>query len=236
MFKQQEIPINNDLASEMYSITEDLTQKNKMPAYEVSNYSKEGRSCSHNLNYWEGGRGAPHSLFNALRDCNIFLENLVTVPGLEEEERLRWLDEVKVLKAFYHFWLMQMYGPIPIVESNISVGASAEETNVFRDPVDDVVNYFCLLAEKELYGEIFNIGQTEEISIKNLADLIIQETNSNSEIVYKPHKEVYGDKFEDPMRRTPSIEKIVSLTGIKPSKKLEEMIEEIIRYKANLKK
>ena len=49
------IPIDNSLASEMYSITEDLTQKNKMPAYEVSNYSKEGKSCSHNLNYWEGG-------------------------------------------------------------------------------------------------------------------------------------------------------------------------------------
>ena len=76
-------------------------------------------SSSPYLNYWEGGRGAPHSLFVALRDCNIFLENLVAVPGLEEEERLRWLDEVKVLKAFYHFWLMQMYGPIPIVRTNI---------------------------------------------------------------------------------------------------------------------
>tara|TARA_Y100001958_G_scaffold143930_1_gene121332 strand:- start:718 stop:1704 length:987 start_codon:yes stop_codon:yes gene_type:complete len=97
--------------------------------------------------------------------------------------------------------------------------------------VDDVVNYFCLLAEKELYGEIFNIGQTEEISIKNLADLIIQETNSNSEIVYKPHKEVYGDKFEDPMRRTPSIEKIVNATGYKPSMSIPEMIKEIIDYK-----
>ncbi len=49
------IPIDNGLASEMYSITESLTQKNKIPAYEVSNYSKEGRSCSHNLNYWECG-------------------------------------------------------------------------------------------------------------------------------------------------------------------------------------
>ena len=56
MFKKGKlIPINNELASEMYSITEDLTQKNKMPAYEVSNYSKEGRCCSHNLNYWESG-------------------------------------------------------------------------------------------------------------------------------------------------------------------------------------
>ena len=49
------VPIDNGLASEMYSITEDLTQKNKVPAYEVSNYSKEGRNCSHNLNYWESG-------------------------------------------------------------------------------------------------------------------------------------------------------------------------------------
>ena len=97
--------------------------------------------------------------------------------------------------------------------------------------VDDVVNYFCLLAEKELYGEIFNIGQTEEISIKNLADLIIKETNSNSEIIYKPHKEVYGDKLEDPMRRTPSIEKVVKATGYKPSMSIPEMIKEIIDYK-----
>ena len=118
------------------------------------------------LNYWEGGRGAPHSLFNALRDCNIFLDNLVTVPGLEEQERLRWLDEVKVLKAFYHFWLMQMYGPIPIVENNISVGASAEETNVFRDPVDDVVNYLVQLLDEVIDGEnlpgVINFIYTEQ--------------------------------------------------------------------------
>ena len=56
MFRKGKLtPIDNSLASEMYSITEDLTKKNRIPAYEVSNYSKEGRSCSHNLNYWEGG-------------------------------------------------------------------------------------------------------------------------------------------------------------------------------------
>jgi len=118
------------------------------------------------LNYWEGGRGAPHSLFNALRDCNIFLDNLVTVPGLEEQERLRWLDEVKVLKAFYHFWLMQMYGPIPIVKNNISVGASAEETNVFRDPVDDVVDYLVELLDEVIEGDnlpaVINYIYTEQ--------------------------------------------------------------------------
>jgi hypothetical protein len=110
-------------------------------------------SASPYLNYWEGGRGAPHSLFNALRDCNIFLENLVEVPGLEESERLKWLDEVKVLKAFYHFWLMQMYGPIPIIDENIPVGASPEETNVKRESIDDVVSYLVEILDEVIESE-----------------------------------------------------------------------------------
>ncbi|MFL2623226.1 MAG: RagB/SusD family nutrient uptake outer membrane protein [Flavobacteriaceae bacterium] len=110
-------------------------------------------SASPYLNYWEGGRGAPHSLFNALRDCNIFLENLVEVPGLEEDERLKWLDEVKVLKTFYHFWLMQMYGPIPIIDQNIPVGASPEETNVRRESIDDVVSYLVQILDEVIEAE-----------------------------------------------------------------------------------
>ena len=97
--------------------------------------------------------------------------------------------------------------------------------------VGDVVNYFYLLAEKQLYGEIFNIGQTEEISIKNLAEMIIKETDSKSEIIFKTHKEVYGERFEDPMRRTPSIKKIVDATEYSPTMTIPEMIKEIIDYK-----
>ncbi len=97
--------------------------------------------------------------------------------------------------------------------------------------VEDVVDYFIKLAEMQAYGEIFNIGQTEEISIKELAELIIRTTNSNSEIVQKTHEEVFGSKFEDPMRRTPNIDKIVKFTGIKPSIGIEDMIKEIVAYK-----
>ena len=97
--------------------------------------------------------------------------------------------------------------------------------------VDDVIEYFYLLSNKKLYGEIYNIGQTEEISIKELAELIIKLSNSNSKIVYKTHEEVYGSKFEDPMRRTPNIDKIIKFTGIKPSMGIEDMIKEIVAYK-----
>ena len=123
-------------------------------------------SSSPYLNYWEGGRGAPRSLFNALRDCNIFLDNLVAVPGLDEEERIRWLDEVKVLKAFYHFWLMQMYGPIPIVDTNIPVSAPSTETNVYRASIDEVVTYLTDLLDEVIVADnlpgLINYVYTEQ--------------------------------------------------------------------------
>ena len=97
--------------------------------------------------------------------------------------------------------------------------------------VDDVIEYFYLLSNKKLYGEIFNIGQTEEISIKELAELVINLSDSNSNIVYKSHEEVYGSKFEDPMRRTPAIDKIIKATGYQPSMVIPDMIKEIIEYK-----
>ncbi len=97
--------------------------------------------------------------------------------------------------------------------------------------VDDVVTYLIKLAELKAYGEIFNIGQTEEITIEELAKLIIEKSNSNSKIIFKSHEEVFGKSFEDPKRRTPGIDKIVEYTGIQPSKNIEFMIENIINHK-----
>ena len=99
--------------------------------------------------------------------------------------------------------------------------------------VDDVVNYLIKLAEIKPYGEIFNIGQTEEITIKDLAELVISKTNSNSQIIYKSHEDVFGKAFEDPKRRTPGINKIIDFTGIKPTKNIDFMIENIIDFKKN---
>ena len=99
--------------------------------------------------------------------------------------------------------------------------------------VDDVVNYLIKLAEIKAYGEIFNIGQTEEITIKELAELVISKTNSNSQIIYKSHEDVFGKAFEDPKRRTPGIDKIIEFTGIKPTKNIDFMIEKIIDFKKN---
>ena len=101
--------------------------------------------------------------------------------------------------------------------------------------VEDVVNYLIKLAEIKAYGEIFNIGQTEEITIKDLAELVILKTNSNSKIIYKSHEDVFGKAFEDPKRRTPGIDKIIEFTGMKPTKNIEFMVENIVASKKNKK-
>ena len=92
------------------------------------------------LNYWDGENKGTN-LFVAIRDCNIFLENIGRVPDLDDYERARWIAEVKFLKAYYHYYLMTLYGPIPIIDTNLPVSASPEDVRVYREPIDDVVNY-----------------------------------------------------------------------------------------------
>ncbi|MEO7211784.1 RagB/SusD family nutrient uptake outer membrane protein [Mucilaginibacter sp.] len=92
------------------------------------------------LNFWNGtNNGKP--LWKAIRDCNIFLDNVRKVPDLDPSLRDRWTGEAMFLKAYYHFYLLRMYGPIPIVDKNLPISASTEEVRVTREPVDKVVDF-----------------------------------------------------------------------------------------------
>jgi hypothetical protein len=98
-------------------------------------------------NFWDGRHNGVN-LFTAIRDCNIFLENIHNPRDLEAYERIVWESEVKFLKAYYHLFLLQLYGPIPVIRENIPVSASPEQIRVYRDPVDDVVDYIVELLDE----------------------------------------------------------------------------------------
>ncbi|MDR0845360.1 MAG: RagB/SusD family nutrient uptake outer membrane protein, partial [Tannerella sp.] len=91
-------------------------------------------------NYWT-------STYQGLRVCNIFLENVGAVPDLPLWERIQWEGEANFIKAYYHFYLLRMYGPIPLVKENLSIDAKSEDIRVSRDPVDDCVNYIVSLLD-----------------------------------------------------------------------------------------
>ncbi|GEP98881.1 RagB/SusD family nutrient uptake outer membrane protein [Chitinophaga cymbidii] len=91
-------------------------------------------------NLWDGN----NSLWVAIRHCNIFIENVKDpqkVYDLEPELRSRWIAEAEFLKAYYHYYLLRLYGPIPIVDKALPISSTPEEVRISRDPVDSVVNY-----------------------------------------------------------------------------------------------
>lgn len=98
------------------------------------------------LNYWDGtNSGKP--MFQAIRDCNTFLANIDKVPDMDEMEKDRWKAEVKFLKAYYHWYLLRMYGPIPIVDKNLPVSTGPDAVKVFREPVDSCFSYIVNLID-----------------------------------------------------------------------------------------
>jgi len=111
---------------------------------------------------------------------------------------------------------------------SITVHGDGTQTRTFTH-VSEVVDCIVKLIDTpEAYGEVVNIGGVEEVSIKDLAKRIIEKTNSSSKIKFIPYEEVYNKDFEDMPRRVPSTEKLNSLIGFAPEKKLDEILDDII--------
>lgn len=96
--------------------------------------------------YWVGENGGK-SMYNGIRDCNIFLENIDKV-HMNVDERNRWKAEAKFLKAYYHFYLFRMYGPIILVPENIDIDAPTDEFQQYRSTVDECVTFIADLFEE----------------------------------------------------------------------------------------
>ncbi len=110
------------------------------------------RSSDPYYNYWNGQQQA-NDMYQALRDCNIFLENIDKVPDMTALEKDRWIAEVKFLKAYYHYWLVRMYGPIPLIKTNLPIETGVSEAKVYRDTLDDCFSYIIELLDEAIASE-----------------------------------------------------------------------------------
>jgi nucleoside-diphosphate-sugar epimerase len=95
--------------------------------------------------------------------------------------------------------------------------------------VEDVVRAIVdLMRREDVYGEVFNIGADEEITILDLARKVKEATGSASEITRVAYDEAYEEGFEDMARRMPDITKIREALGWEPTKSLEEILVDVI--------
>jgi UDP-glucose 4-epimerase len=109
----------------------------------------------------------------------------------------------------------------------ITIYGDGNQTRCFAHVYDVIDAVIAIAFAHNTIGKVINIGNDFEISINGLAQKIIDETGSKSEIVHMPYSEAYGDSFEDMERRVPSIELINELVGWKPNRDLSTMISDI---------
>ena len=117
----------------------------------------------------------------------------------------------------------------------ITVYGSGEQSRCFGHVQDVVEGMIRLINNPRAVGEVFNIGNDQEITINGLAERVREATGSQSEIKRFPYDEVYSYGFEDMQRRVPDVRKIEEFTGFRPRIDLDQIISDVIEEKkANL--
>jgi len=110
----------------------------------------------------------------------------------------------------------------------MTVFGDGQQTRCFTHVNDISGAVLRLIEEKEAYGDVFNMGSKEEITIKTLAEKVKSITNSSSEILFVDPETVYSKGFEDMNRRVPDISKINKLIGFSPSFTIDDIIRDCL--------
>ena len=106
----------------------------------------------------------------------------------------------------------------------IRVYGDGQQTRCFCHVLDTVEALVRLQNCAEARSEVFNVGGTEEISIRDLARRIVETLGSKSTIEFVPYSEAYAPGFDDMRRRKPVVEKLARVTGFRPATTLGEII------------
>ena len=112
----------------------------------------------------------------------------------------------------------------------ITVYGSGKQSRCFCDVRDVVEALMRLMETQHAVGEAVNVGNTEEVTIEGLAQLVKERTRSSSPIEFVPYDQAYEPGFEDMFRRVPSVEKLETLTGFRPRTSLVEIVDRVAAY------
>ncbi len=112
----------------------------------------------------------------------------------------------------------------------ITIHGSGEQSRCFAAVGDVVSALVALMEHPTAVGEVFNVGSSEEVTIRALAERVKSLAGSSSEIVAIPYEQAYGEGFEDMPRRVPDIGKVNRLIGYRPTKSLDQILQSVIDF------
>jgi UDP-glucose 4-epimerase len=121
-----------------------------------------------------------------------------------------------------------------LADEPLSVYGSGSQRRCFCHVADIVGTLADLIQDERAYGEVYNLGSTEEVTIVDLAKRVIDLTDSSSEIAFIPYHEAYREGFEDMHRRIPDTTKVSDLLGWSPTRSLEMIIDDVIESRRGI--
>lgn len=115
---------------------------------------------------------------------------------------------------------------------DLTVFGDGAQRRCFCHVLDTVDCLVRLLDHPDAVGEVFNVGSQEEMTINDLAALVLELTDSRSRVAHIPYDQAYEEGFEDVRRRVPDITKVNALTGWRPQRSLREIVVEVIEHES----
>ena len=228
--------VKNPLASLLTNIrgTEnvlELAHLAKTPVFLTSSSEVYGKNVSDSLKESDDRiLGSPVTLRWSYSEAKAIDESLAYAYYIEkqlETRIVRFFNTVGPRQLGAYGMVVPRFVKSALANEPITIYGDGTQTRCFAHVYDVIDAVIDVAFTDNTIGKVINIGNDFEISINELAQKIIAEIGSKSEIVYVPYEEAYGDGFEDMERRVPNIDLINQLVGWKPKRDLTTIISDI---------
>ena len=214
--------------------TENVLQvafETKTPVFLTSSSEVYGKNISDSLRESDDRiLGSPVTLRWSYSEAKAIDESLAYAYFVEkqlETRIVRFFNTVGPRQLGTYGMVVPRFVRSAIDNEPITIYGDGHQTRCFAHVYDVIDAVIAIAFATNTVGKVINIGNDFEISIYELAQKVIAETGSKSEIVYLPYEEAYGGGFEDMERRVPNIELINQLVGWKPQRDLTSIISDI---------
>jgi len=176
--------------------------------------------------------GSPQKLRWSYADAKALEEAMAHALFLASNLRvttIRFFNTVGPRQSGQYGMVIPRFIKAAINNQPLGVYGDGQQTRVFCHVNDSVRAILALASNNKSIGEVFNVGGKGEISILELANQIIKQTNSRSKIAFLDYEDAYAPGFEDMARRVPDISKINSFTGWEPELDLNTIIADVTK-------
>jgi UDP-glucose 4-epimerase len=228
--------VKNPLASLLTNIrgTENVLEAahaSRTPVFLTSSSEVYGKNVSDSLKESDDRiLGSPVTLRWSYSEAKAIDESLAYAYYVEkrlETRIVRFFNTVGPRQLGAYGMVVPRFVQAALANEPITIYGDGKQTRCFAHVYDVIDAVIAVAFADNTIGKVINIGNNVEISINDLAQKIIEETGSKSEITYVPYQEAYGEGFEDMERRIPNIDLINKLVGWVPNRDLSTIISDI---------